>query len=214
VLIALIAALVLSASASAGLQPIKRTFGDRTIPRVRPGTIAVPPARNGDRVRVIVGLSQPPLAAAYGPGLFGSLSSSRLDVNRRSSREYLAEIEATQTAAARAIRAAIPSARVTRRFQVVLNGITVELPIRRLPRLSAFPFAAEIFPSLRYTLALNRSPSLMGAPTFTAATGITGAGIKIGIVDDGLDQGNPFFNPAGYAHPPGFPKGQRAYTTT
>jgi minor extracellular serine protease Vpr len=214
VFIALIAALVLTASASAGLQPINRTFGDRTIPRVRPGTIAVPATRHGDRVRVIVGLSQPPLAAEYGPGLFGSLSSNRLDVNSSSSRKYLAEIDATQVAAVRAIQAAIPSARVTRRFQVVLNGITVELPVRRLPRLSSLPFVAEIYPSLRYTLALNRSPSLIGAPAFTAATGVTGAGIKIGIVDDGVDRLNPFFNPTGYAHPPGFPKGQRAYTTT
>jgi minor extracellular serine protease Vpr len=212
VFIALMAALVSTASASAGLQPIKRTFGDRTIPRVRPGTIQVP-SQGSNRVRVIVGLAQPPLAAEHGPGLFGSLASNRLNVTSRASREYLARIEASQLAAARAIRAAIPSARVTRRFQVVLNGITVELPAHRLPRLSAMPFAAEIFPSLRYKLSLNRSPSLLSAPAFTAATGITGAGIKIGVVDDGVDQLNPFFNPAGYAYPPGFPKGQRAHTT-
>ncbi|HEV2713317.1 MAG TPA: S8 family serine peptidase, partial [Gaiellaceae bacterium] len=213
VFIALIAALVLTASASAALQPINRDFGERTIPRVRPGTIDVPPTRGRSRVRVIVGLSLPPLALEKGPGLFGSLSSSRLDVNSRSSRAYLARIEAAQVAAVRAIRAAIPSARVTRRFQVVLNGITVELPAERLPRLSALPFVTEVFPSLQYRLALNRSPSLIAAPAFTAATGITGAGIKIGIVDDGVDQQNPFFNPAGYAYPPGFPKGQRSFTT-
>ena len=212
-LIALIAALALTASASAGLQPIKRTFGDRTIPRVRAGTIAVPPAARRDRVRVIVGLSLPPLAAEHGPGYFGSLSSQRLDVESRSSRAYLARIEAAQTAAIRAIRSAIPSARVTRSFQVVLNGITVDLPIQRLPRLSEMPFTAELFPSLRYQLALNRSPSLMGAPAFTAATGITGAGIKLGVIDDGVDHLNPFFNPAGYAYPAGFPKGQTGFTT-
>jgi subtilisin family serine protease len=213
VLIALIAALALTASASAGLQPINRTFGDRTIPRVRAGTIAVPPAARRDRVRVIVGLSLPPLAAEHGPGYFGSLSSQRLDVESRASRAYLARIEATQTAAIRAISSAIPSARVTRRFQVVLNGITVDLPIQRLPRLNAMPFTAELFPSLRYQLALNRSPSLMGAPAFTAATGITGAGMKVGVIDDGVDHLNPFFNPNGYAYPPGFPKGQRGFTT-
>jgi minor extracellular serine protease Vpr len=213
VFIALIAALALTASASAGLQPINRTFGERTIPRLRTGTISVPPAARRDRVRVIVGLSLPPLAAEHGPGYFGSLSSQRLDVNSRSSREYLARIEAAQTAAIRAIRSAIPSARVTRRFQVVLNGITVDLPIQRLPQLSAMPFAAELFPSLRYQLALNRSASLMGATAFTAATGITGAGIKIGVIDDGVDHLNPFFNPTGYAFPPGFPKGQTAFTT-
>ena len=40
-----------------------------------------------------------------------------------------------------------------------------------------------------------------------------GAGIKIGIIDDGVDQTHPFFDPAGYAMPAGFPKGQTAYTT-
>lgn len=213
VLIALIAALATCASATAGLQPINRTFGDRTIPRVRPGTIAVPPSARSNRVRVIVGLSLPPLAAEHGPGFFGSLSSQQLDVASSSSRAHLARIEAAQAEAVIAIRTAIPSARITRRFQVVLNGITVELPAHRLPRLSAMPFAAELFPSLRYHLALNRSPGLMGAPAFMAATGVTGAGIKVGVVDDGVDHLNPFFSPTGYVFPPGFPKGQTAFTT-
>ncbi len=212
VLIALLAALALTASASAGLQPIDRTFGERTVPRVRPGTIEVS-ARTSDRVRVIVGLAQPPLAAEHGPGFFGSLGSSRLDVNSRSSTAYLAELQAAQAAAARTIRAAIPSARITRRFQVVLNGLTVELRAQDLVRLNELPVAADIFPSMRYRLATNRSPELIGAPAFIAATGAGGAGIKIGIVDDGIDQQNPFFNPAGYGYPAGFPKGQTAYAT-
>ena len=37
--------------------------------------------------------------------------------------------------------------------------------------------------------------------------------MKIGIIDDGLDQTHPFFSPAGFAYPAGFPKGQTAYTT-
>jgi minor extracellular serine protease Vpr len=214
VLIALIAALSATSSAAAGLQPINRTFGDHTIPRVRSGALKPPSTSGSDRVRVIVGLPQPALAEELGPGFFGSLSGSRLDVSSRASRTYLARIDSQQRAAAAAIRTAITSATVTRRFQVVLNGLTVELPIRRLPRLSALPFVADVYPSLRYTLALNRSASLISAPAFTAATGITGDGVKIGIVDDGVDHLNPFFNPAGYSFPPGFPKGQRAFTTT
>ena len=37
--------------------------------------------------------------------------------------------------------------------------------------------------------------------------------MKIGIIDDGLDAAHPFFNPAGFQYPPGFPKGQLRYTT-
>ena len=35
------------------------------------------------------------------------------------------------------------------------------------------PFVAQVYPSLRYTMALNRSPSVIAAPAFTAATGST-----------------------------------------
>ena len=40
-----------------------------------------------------------------------------------------------------------------------------------------------------------------------------GAGIKIGIIDDGVDQAHPFFDPTGYVAPDGFPKGQLSFTT-
>jgi minor extracellular serine protease Vpr len=213
VFIGLVAALALAASASAGLQPIDRSFGEQTIPRYRPGTIVMPAGHGDGRVRVMVGLAQLPLAAERGPGLFGSLGEAKLDAQSSSSRAYVAELVAAQQAAARQIRSAIPSARVTRSFQVVLNAITIDLPFSRLPQLNAMPFVAQIYPSLRYRMALNRSPTLIQAPAFRTATATDGNGIKIAVVDDGVDQRNAFFNPAGYAYPPGFPKGQRAYTT-
>jgi subtilisin family serine protease len=37
--------------------------------------------------------------------------------------------------------------------------------------------------------------------------------MKIGIIDDGVDQSHPFFDPDGYSYPPGFPKGNREFTT-
>src|SRR5690348_17944660 len=40
-----------------------------------------------------------------------------------------------------------------------------------------------------------------------------GQGIKIGLIDDGIDQAHPYFNPSGFSYPAGFPKGNTAYTT-
>ncbi len=37
--------------------------------------------------------------------------------------------------------------------------------------------------------------------------------MKIGILDEGVDQAHPFFDPTGYVYPPGFPKGNTAFTT-
>ena len=54
---------------------------------------------------------------------------------------------------------------------------------------------------------------MIKADTFWATTGGFGQGIKIGVVDDGVDGSNPFFNPAGFSYPAGFPKGARKFTT-
>src|SRR5205823_5281860 len=79
--------------------------------------------------------------------------------------------------------------------------------------LARLGFVAKLYPSVRFTLLLDRSPSIIGADVFHATTGAKGDGIKIGVVDDGVDQTNPFFRPAGYSYPTGFPRGDTSFTT-
>src|SRR5262249_54064015 len=40
-----------------------------------------------------------------------------------------------------------------------------------------------------------------------------GQGMKIAVLDDGIDQSHVFFNPGDFAYPAGFPKGNTAFTT-
>ncbi len=54
---------------------------------------------------------------------------------------------------------------------------------------------------------------MLGAPAFSSLTGAKGDGVKVAVVDDGIDQTHPFFNPAGFSYPPGFPKGVAGATT-
>jgi minor extracellular serine protease Vpr len=210
--LALAAALVSATQAAAQLVPVRRNAGDLTLPRLRAGVIHVPRGHSSGRVRVIVTLKLPPLAAAFGrsPAAF---AGRRLNVASGSSRAYLARVDAAQRAAVVRLRKAIPEATVSRRFRIVLDGVTVSLPVRRLPALARLGFVRRVYPSMRFTLALDRSPSLIGANALHAATGARGQGVKIGVVDDGVDPTNPFFNPAGYSYPPGFPKGDTAFTT-
>ncbi|MGH3010171.1 MAG: S8 family peptidase, partial [Gaiellaceae bacterium] len=60
----------------------------------------------------------------------------------------------------------------------------------------------------------NRPPQLIGAPAIWGQSLATaGQGMKIGIIDDGLDQAHPYFDPSGFSYPAGFPKGNTKYTT-
>ena len=54
---------------------------------------------------------------------------------------------------------------------------------------------------------------MIGAGALAAAGGGSGEGIKIGVVDDGVDPRSTFFDPSGFAYPEGFPKGGTKWTT-
>jgi subtilisin family serine protease len=166
----------------------------------------------GGLVTVIVDLRLPPLAAETSR-IEAAVHSRRLDARAAPARAYLARLAVAQRAARAELAAAIPSARVTGSYRIVLDALAVDLPADRLDALSRLGFVSRIYASIRYTLALDRSPGVIGADVLQRTTGATGAGVKIAIVDDGIDERNPFFAPGDLTYPPGFPKGNRAYTT-
>ena len=165
------------------------------------------------RVRVIADLPMPPLAAASGRGLFSAGGHRRLQVHSTASQAYLQRVARAQDRAVAELNRAIPDARVGRRFRILLDGLTVTLPAKELPALVRQSYVAHVYPSIQYTLALDHSPSVIGADVLHQTTGADGTGIKIGVVDDGIDQTNPFFNPASFSYPAGFPKGDSKYVT-
>ena len=73
--------------------------------------------------------------------------------------------------------------------------MAVELPATELARAAKLSFARKLYPSYRYTLALNRSPGLIGAGALAAAGGGTGEGMKIAVVDDGVDPDEQVLQP-------------------
>jgi subtilisin family serine protease len=109
----------------------------------------------------------------------------------------------------------VPTARIRWRYQVVLNALAVVVPERAVPRLEQLTGVREVYPSVRFGPTLDRSVLAIKAPALWGpGLATSGQGIKIGILDDGVDRTHPFFNPAGFVMPPGYPKGQSAYTTT
>jgi len=169
------------------------------------------------RTEVVVTLTAPGLADAVQQSrvLTVRAKAARLDLQSPASISYLQELTARQDAVARRIERAIPSARVRWRYKIVLDGLAVVLPSSELPKLARIGGVTAVYPDTKYHLADAQSEALIGAdqlwglPDFSTA----GQGIKIGIVDEGIDQAHPFFDPTGYVYPAGYPKGNTAFTT-
>ena len=203
-----------TSGASATLRQIQQPHSGEVVkPRVQAGHLFIPHGQHTGRVRVITTLRMPPLAAARGSSfsLFGP--TRRLDIKSASSAAYVAAIEQAQARAVSQLKAAIPSARVQEHYEILLDGFTVSVPVSKLPALRKLSYVHKIYPSLSYTQNLNRSPGVIGATQYSAATGDKGDGIKVGIVDDGIDASNRFFTPTGMKYPLGFPKGGLKWTT-
>ena len=162
--------------------------------------VARPGPAAGQVTQVVVTLAAPPLAHAPGPR---ALAAARIDAEQRA---FIA-----------ALRRAVPEADVRWRYRLVANGVALALPRRAVGRLSALPGVREVLPATGYAAArtsANAGPSRVGAQAlWGAALETAGQGVKIGIIDTGIDQTHPYFSPRGYTMPPGFPKGNRRYTT-
>jgi minor extracellular serine protease Vpr len=195
-----------------GIQPIRRGTGELTQPRLRAGTVTIPAGNARGRIRVIVRLSLPPLAR-HALQLNAAGAPRKLNVASSSSQAYMARLASAQAAAVAQLHRAIPQARVQERFRILLDGITVDLPAKSLPKLMKLSFANRIYPSVHYTVDSNRSPGVIAADKIWTSTGARGQGMKIGVVDDGVDPTNPYLSPAGFTNPPGFPRGEAKWET-
>jgi subtilisin family serine protease len=179
-------------------------------------------------VEVVVTLPRPSLAVevAHDRTLAARAKRSHsVAVRTPAAVSYLHTLAAAQRTLSARLAAEIPAAHVHWHYGVALDGVSVVLPSSDVARLRALP-GATVWPSVTYhalsdttpadaaTPLLNRGPTLIGATALWGSNLATaGQGIKIGLVDDGIDQAHQYFKPAGFSYPPGFPKGNKAYTT-
>ena len=136
-------------------------------------------------------LDAPPLARAPG-------TAPRIDAQQRAFRARVA--------------ARVPSAQIGWRYRLVANGFSVTLPSSRACRSCARCRAFVTCSRRRATRRARPRRRSRSAPLHSGARALdtAGQGMKIGIIDSGIDPDHPFFDPAGYTMPAGFPEGAEA----
>lgn len=153
---------------------------------------------------VVVTLKAPSLAVSYGR----QTQSASHDAYER-------QLIAAQNATIARVQSSVPNATVRWRYHLVLDGFAVALPKASVADLAHVPGVAKVWPNVVYhSLAVQDGVQQIGADQLWGPTLATaGQGMKIGIIDDGLDAQHPYFDPAGFSYPPGFPKGITSATT-
>ena len=104
---------------------------------------------------------------------------------------------------------------VHRTSSLLTNAIYVDAAHADPAALAAIPGVARVQFLPPVTRDLNAAVNLInvsGAYGVVGGASNAGAGIRIGVIDSGIDISHPGFNDAGFTAPAGFPKGDLAYT--
>ncbi len=143
-------------------------------------------------------LADPPVAQRF---------AGRERVRSAAAAAYRGQVESTQATLRREL--ASRNIRVEGSVSTVLNALFVAAPAARVPELRSLPGVRAVLPRRILSLHTNRATALMNAPAAWSALGgqsMAGAGIKIAIIDTGIDQNHPAFQDSSLSVPAGFPK--------
>jgi uncharacterized repeat protein (TIGR01451 family) len=193
-------ALGLAAAAAGFASP----WGAAPRPGAAKATAPLSAARVGTRVPVMVELAEPPAAIDWAAALADkSVPKAQALANaRRAARAKIALLAPRQRMLSATLAAAPLNARELFRLQRVMNAVAVLVEPAKLDQIRALPGVKRVrVIAPEYPVNATSVP-FIGAPQLWANTlglpeDITGAGVRIGIIDTGVDYQHPMFGGTG-----------------
>lgn len=204
--IGLVAALAFGATVSAGAPPASQDAN----------------ASGGvlDESSAIVVLKADPLAT-YDGKIRGYEKTrpdrGKLNPNSAAAKKYLGYLKFQHSEFQRWLQRNVPSAKITSEYFTVLNGVAVTLNGVAIGKLAQNEDVLTVEYNALYRPDMSESYKLInagGAWTSAGGRAAAGSGVKVGVIDTGIDETHPFFDPAAFVSPPGFPKCDAPDSTT
>jgi len=171
-----------------------------------------PSSRPGqDKASAIVQLKGDPLATSEKTK---PPQGKKIDFDSTTVKSYRATLSALRNDFKAWLRANAPGAKVTGEFDISLNAVSLNLGGERLETIAAAPMVQRAeYQGLYYPTADDPDLGLINAIAAwggRAGSATAGAGVKVAIIDTGIDVSHPCFNDAGYA--PQNQLGDRTFT--
>jgi minor extracellular serine protease Vpr len=169
------------------------------VPAAAPNNDSDPTRAGQDNSSALVQLNAEPLAtyASTKPA-----PGKKIDFNSNSVKAYRAQLAALRNDYKAWLRANVPQAKVTGEFDIALNALAVQLNGATLAQVSATSMVKTAqYQGLYYPNATDPDLALISAPQAWAlggGSGSAGAGVKVAILDTGIDITHPCFSDAGY----------------
>jgi subtilisin family serine protease len=126
----------------------------------------------------------------------------KVDFNNSATKAYRAQLSALRNDYKAWLRANVPAASISGEFDVSLNAVAVKLNGATLGQVAAASMVRSAqYQGLYYPNATDPDLAIIQATDAWAQAGgaaNAGAGVKVAIVDSGIDNGHPCFSGAGY----------------
>lgn len=141
----------------------------------------------------------------------------KVDLQSSAVKKYGNRLEAQRENYKKWLAKQFPQVEVVTEYDVTFNGVGLKLNGATLKEVSRGPGAIKSGYSATYQKAMSESTGLIEAEAVWESLGgqaNAGEGMKVGIIDSGIDQNHEFLKPnEGMEYPEAFPKGDARFTT-
>ncbi len=175
-------------------------------------------------LQLIVQLTEPSVVEYMRAGTGGAIGQApeplserpRMDLQSTQARVHRGRLADSQRRLIDTLLA-LPGARIEARLDTVMNAVIIRVPAEHYFRVRSLPGVKKVYFSRPKRLLLNTSAVIQDAQGLWNKAGgqsQAGHGIKIGIIDTGIDNTNPMLVDSSLVPPAGYPKGESSFTNS